>query len=69
MDQRYSGANGTKTLPETGDGQDYDGSDQPPRNHEPIRNGSCSPVLYATQRVVIVPSRLIEWASAVVRHE
>ena len=65
---RYSGANRTKNLPETGEPQDHGGGDKPPWNDEPIRNESCSPALYATQRVLIVPSRLIEWASAIVQH-
>jgi hypothetical protein len=65
---RYSGANRTKNLPETGERQDHAGGDKPPWNDEPIRNESSSSALYATQRVVVVPNRLIEWVSAIVQH-
>jgi hypothetical protein len=57
-----------QNLPETGERQDHAGGDKPPWNDEPIRNESSSSALYATQRVVVVPSRLIEWVSAIVQH-
>jgi hypothetical protein len=48
--------------------QNHGGGDKR-RDFGPMRNGRCSPALHTTQRMVIVPSRLIELVSEGVQHE
>ena len=48
--------------------QNHGGGDNR-RDYGPMRNGRCSPALHTTQRMVIVPSRLIELVSVGVQHE
>jgi hypothetical protein len=55
-------------LPKTGARQDRGGGDKR-RDYGPMRNGRCSTALFTTQRMVIVPSRLIELVSEGVQHE
>lgn len=51
------------------DHRDYDGGDNP-RENRPTRDGSSSSALYATQRVVPIPFRVVvEAQRTIVGHE
>jgi hypothetical protein len=56
-------------LPDAEENHENGGGNKP-RKHGPTRDGSGSPALYATQRVVPIPFRfVIEAARTIIRHE
>jgi hypothetical protein len=62
-------ATGIVKLPDAEENQENSGGNKP-RKHGPTRNGSGSPALYATQRVMSIPFRfVIEAARTIIRHE
>jgi hypothetical protein len=62
-------ATGIVKLPDAEENQENGGGNKP-RKHGPTRDGSGSPALYATQRVVPIPFRfVIEAARTIIRHE
>jgi hypothetical protein len=61
-------ATGIDKLPDAEENQEYGGNDKP-RKHGPTRDGPGSPALYATQRVLSIPFRLvIETAHTIIGH-
>jgi hypothetical protein len=79
MDWGTESSNPASSSSESLPGADFDGSMHPRlsdtvqptgRDHYgPMRNGRCSMAPFTTQRMVIVPSRLIEVVSEGVQHE
>jgi hypothetical protein len=62
-------ATGIVKLPDAEENQENGGGNKP-RKHGPTRDGSGSPALYATQRVVPIPfGFVIEAARTIIRHE
>ena len=62
-------ATGIVKLPDAEENQENGGGNKP-RKHGPTRDGSGSPALYATQRVVPISFRfVIEAARTIIRHE